>query len=612
MKARSINGLGVAGAAMVTFMALVAVFAPLLAPYSGTERAGRPFLRPSSTHLLGTDDFGHDLFSQLLFGARGSLSIGLSAAAMALVVGFAVALIAGYFRGATESILMRIVDLMIAFPFFVLVIVLSAFFGQGTLTTIIVIGAVIWARPARVLRSQVIRIRELEHVTVASAMGARPPRIILRHILPRVAPLAAVQFVRAANVAVLTEASLSFLGLGDPDRVSWGTTLFFAQVRSAFLTDAWVWWILPPGVALTLVIVGFAYMGQAVDEWADPRLRNTGRRPLSVSRSAALAEPVSDADPVFSVDGISVEYQAQGHPVRAVTDVSVTIGRGQVTGLVGESGSGKSTLVMAALGLLRSPGRITGGTVSLNGRSVGRPIRVGMAALRGREIALVPQNAMNALNPAYTILHQVAESAALTRSEEAADVRAREVLEMVGIRADRHRSFPHELSGGMRQRVLIAMALANEPTVLIADEPVSGLDVVTQAQILDLLLDLRDRLGVGILLVSHDLPLVARVADEIVVLYAGSVVERGPAASVLAGADHPYTQLLAKAYPSLRGSNDELVAIPGTPPDLARLPPGCPFHPRCPLGVPECEDWTPTATVSADDRSVSCLLVEKR
>lgn len=604
--------IGAVGASTLVFIGVVAAMAPWLAPFDPVARVGRPFEPPGARHLLGTDDVGRDLFSQLLHGARSSLVIGVSAALFAVTVGFAVALIAGYSGGSIESVLMRIVDLMIAFPFFVLVVVLSAFFGQGLLTTIVVIGAVIWARPARVLRSQVIRIRELEHVAVATAMGATPWRIITRHLLPRVAPLAAAQFVRAANVAVLVEASLSFLGLGDPDRVSWGTTLFFAQVRNAFLTDAWLWWVVPPGLALTAVIVGFAYLGHAVEEWADPRIRRRRRLPARVRTAVALDPPDLDGeDPVLEIERLCAEYRGDQRAVRAVHDVSLRVHRGEIVGLVGESGSGKSTLVMATLGLLRPPGRVTSGSVRVNGRDVGLPKRSGIASLRGREISLIPQNAMNALNPSYTVVDQVAEAAALRDGASEPATRAREVLDLVGIPAVRHEAFPHELSGGMRQRVLIAMALVNEPTVLVADEPLSGLDVVTQAEVIDLLLGLRARLGVGVLLVSHDLPLVGRVADRIVVMYAGTVVEAGPARAVTGIPDHPYSRLLVGAYPPLRGPHRQLLTIPGDPPDLSRLPPGCPFHPRCPDATETCREHVPEL-ISLDGRATACPVVGRR
>jgi peptide/nickel transport system permease protein len=574
--------LGVVGAVLVGACLAAALFAPVLSPYGPDETAGLPFLRPSSAHPLGTNDVGQDLFAQLLHGARLSLVIALGAALVAVVVGSAVALVAGYYRGPVETVLMRIVDLMLGFPFLVLVIVLAAFFGRGLGTTIFVIATVLWARPARILRSQVLKLREHAHVVAAKAMGASGLRVIGRHIVPRIAPLAAAQFVRAANVAVMLEASLAFLGLGDPDRVSWGTILYFANARSAFLTDAWQWWVLPPGLALTTVILGLAFVGSAVEEWAD------------------------DA-PALSLAGLVVEYQLGRSVVRAVDGVDLEVERGRILGLVGESGSGKTTIALTAAGVLRPPGRVVAGDLSLGGRPVGRPSRPALAPYRGRDVALVPQAAMNALNPAYPVLRQVVEAARLTRDEAAAEVRSRQLLERVGLDPSRHQAFPHELSGGMRQRAVIAMALVNDPDLLVADEPASGLDVVTRAQVLKLLTELRDELRLGILLVSHDLPTVSRIADDLAVMYAGRIVERGPAAVVSASPRHPYTRALFGAFPSLKGERRPLAAVPGEVPDLSRTPEGCRFRARCAEAVDGCATTDP-ALAGDGSHTVACIV----
>ena len=555
--------LGVVGAALLALLVGAAAFAPLLAAHPPDVASGRPFEPPSGRHLLGTNDIGEDLFAQLLYGGRVSLSIAILSALVAVTVGLAVALVAGYRRGRVDAALMRVVDLTLSFPFLVLVIVLAAFFGRGLLTTVVVIGAVIWARPARVLRSQVIKVREYQHVMAAVAMGAGGTRVVVRHLLPRIAPLAAAQFVRAANVSVMLEASLSFLGLGDPTRVSWGTILHFANARNAILTDAWPWWILPPGLALTAAVIAFAFLGYAVEEWADPRLAATTRRHLrGRGRTPVPApEPVAGYDgPVLEVRGLTVEYRTPKEPVRAVDDVSFRIPPGTTVGLVGESGSGKSTIVTALLGLTRPPGRLVAGELTWRGHDLGRARRAVLEGMRGRQIALVPQSAMNALNPAYTVHRQVAEAAALTRTGAEAASRATELLELVGLPAHRQRAYPHEFSGGMRQRVVIAMALANDPALLVADEPVTGLDVVTQARIMALLLDLRDRFGMAMLLVSHDLPLVAHAADQLLVMHEGRIVESGPTASVTAAPEHPYTRHLLSAFPSATGARVDLTS----------------------------------------------------
>jgi peptide/nickel transport system permease protein len=552
--------LGAAGAVLLGLLVSAAALAPLLARHPATTASGRPFEAPSARHWLGTNDVGEDLFAQLLLGARISLTIALLSALLAVAVGLAVALAAGYWRGRVETVLMRLVDLVLAFPFLVLVIVLAAFFGRGLWTTVAVIAAVMWARPARVLRSQVLKVREFPHVTAAAAMGATSARIVTRHLVPRVAPLAAAQFVRAANVSVMLEASLSFLGLGDPSRVSWGSILHFANARNAILTDAWPWWILPPGLALTAAVVAFAFLGYAVEEWADPRLaqRTPPRRRLRAVAAGTLAPPPDFSGPVLEVRDLSVEYRTSRATLRAVDGVSLTVAAGSTIGLVGESGSGKSTLVTALLGLTRPPGRVVAGNVQLHGHDLGRARPSLLAAARGRQIALVPQSAMNALNPAYPVVRQVAEAAALTRDAPAAAARAAELLELVGIPPSRHRAFPHEFSGGMRQRVVIAMALVNDPSLLVADEPVTGLDVVTQARILRLLLDVRERFGMSMLLISHDLPLVAHAADELLVMHRGRIVEAGPSREVASSPQHPYTRHLLQSFPTLHGPRGEL------------------------------------------------------
>ena len=600
--------LGLAGALLLTVLAAGAVFAPLLSGHDPGVLSGRPFEPPSVSHPLGTNDVGEDLWAQLLFGARVSLMIALVAAFVATALGLLVALVAGYYRGQVEAVLMRVIDLTLSFPFLVLVIVLATFFGRGLPATILVISAVLWARPARVLRSQVLKASEAGHVLAVRSMGASAVRVIVRHILPRVVPLAAAQFVRAANIAVLLEASLAFLGLGDPVRVSWGTILHFANARNAFLTEAWPWWVLPPGLALTAAVVGFAFIGYAVEEWADPRLSRPAQRSLRITAAPQPQHQPANG-PVLEVRDLAIQYETSKGLVRAVDGISFDITPGRVVGLVGESGSGKTTAVMALLGLLRPPARIVAGEVRLNGRDLGRARRSRIAPLRGREIALIPQIAMNALNPAYTAHRQVAEAAGLTRPDRrAAAARASELLDLVQIPASRHRAYPHELSGGMRQRIVIAMAIVNVPSLLIADEPVTGLDVVTQVRIVDLLLELRGQMGTAILLISHDLPLAATAADDLLVMYAGRIVESGPADRVTAYPAHPYTRALLHAFPSLRGPRERLVAITGDPPDLLTSPPGCRFQPRCPDAVDRCRLMDPAVVDVHTDHRCACLL----
>jgi oligopeptide/dipeptide ABC transporter ATP-binding protein len=306
--------------------------------------------------------------------------------------------------------------------------------------------------------------------------------------------------------------------------------------------------------------------------------------------------------------GLRVHYETDEGPVHAVEDLDLVVGRNRIVGLVGESGCGKTTLAMTVLGLIPSPGRVVGGTLRVDGRDLTAMPPADVARLRGRVMSLVPQSAMNALNPAYTVHRQIAEAASLTREPSAARRRATELLDLVGLAAERGDAYPHELSGGMRQRVVIAMALANDPALIVADEPLTGLDVLTQARIIRLLLDLQQQTGVAVLLVSHDLPLVSRVVDDLVVMYAGRVVESGTASQVTTSPHHPYTRDLLRAFPRLRGPRREVTSIPGRPPDLLVPPPGCPFHPRCSEAWDECTRIRPPRYPVGPHHDSACLL----
>ena len=264
--------LGIAGAVIVFLMVFMAIFAPWLAPYDPTERVARPFQPPSAEHWLGTNDVGQDLLSELIFGARVSLTVGVVAALVALLIGTTVGLLAGYYPKRLGTVLMRTVDVVLILPFLPLLIVLAAYLGRSLINTIIVIGALIWAAPARVIRSQVLSLRSREYVLAAQTMGAPDSWSIMRHVMPRTALLATSTFVRAVSSAILLEAALSFLGLGDPIQKSWGSILFWAQQRGAFLTPAWKWWVLPPGVMIMLASLGFALIAFAVEERINPRL----------------------------------------------------------------------------------------------------------------------------------------------------------------------------------------------------------------------------------------------------------------------------------------------------------------------------------------------------
>jgi oligopeptide/dipeptide ABC transporter ATP-binding protein len=322
------------------------------------------------------------------------------------------------------------------------------------------------------------------------------------------------------------------------------------------------------------------------------------RQPRTAGLLDTGGSPASHSGPVLDIRDLSVVYRTGQGDVRAVDHVNLALHAGEVVGLAGESGSGKSTLAYGACRLLRPPALITGGSVRYSGSRMAEPTDVlrllpqQLRRLRWREIAIVFQSAMNALNPVLNVRDQLVDvmHAHLQLSRDEAHDKAGDLLDLVSIPRSRLRSYPHELSGGMRQRVMIAMALATEPEVVIMDEPTTALDVVVQRDILVQVVELKERLGLSILFITHDISLLLELADRIAVMYAGQLVEVGTASQIQREPAHPYTRGLLNSFPSLHGARRELAGIPGSPPDLHSPPPGCPFLPRCDFGTPACAE----------------------
>jgi oligopeptide/dipeptide ABC transporter ATP-binding protein len=328
-----------------------------------------------------------------------------------------------------------------------------------------------------------------------------------------------------------------------------------------------------------------------------------------------------DNDPILEISDFSVVYRTPRGDVRAVDHVNLSLHAGEVVGLAGESGSGKSTLAYGSCRLLRPPALITSGSVLYRGRRFPSGVEIltrrpdELTELRWREIAIVFQSAMNALNPVLTVGDQILDviEAHLHVSKEEATERVESLFDFVSIPRQRMKSYPYELSGGMRQRVMIAMALATDPEIVIMDEPTTALDVVVQRDILAQIVELKERLSFAVLFITHDLSLLLELADRVAVMYAGKLVEIASAEEIHHEAAHPYTKGLLNSFPSLRGPRRELTGIPGTPPDLRNLPPGCPFLPRCPYGTAACEDidmsLSKVATSSDPDHVTACPFV---
>jgi oligopeptide transport system ATP-binding protein len=322
------------------------------------------------------------------------------------------------------------------------------------------------------------------------------------------------------------------------------------------------------------------------------------------------------ATPLLEVDDLRVEFHTRDGVAHVLNGVDYHVDAGETLAVLGESGSGKSVTANTIMGILESPpGVVTGGAVRYRGEELLTATPARRRELRGEHIAMVFQDALSALNPVFTVGFQIGEQLRTRRgmSRRDAEKRAVELLDLVGIPGARQRvrNHPHQFSGGMRQRVMIAMSLALDPDVLIADEPTTALDVTVQAQIMDLLAEIQSERQMGLILITHDLGVVAEVADRIAVMYAGRIVEHADVHSLYANPCHPYTRALLESIPRVDTKGTTLRAIRGLPPSLTRIPPGCPFHPRCPMAADVCTDVVPPLEVLPGGRSSACLFAEE-
>jgi peptide/nickel transport system permease protein len=611
------NRLAALGAVVLGVIVVLAVLTPLLPlhPPNTTDTANR-FLRPfSEGHLLGTDHLGRDLLSRLMWGTRLSLAVGFAAALIAGLAGAAIGVIAGYFGGRTDNVTMRGVDMLMAFPYILLALAIVAVLGPGLLNALIAVAVVNIPFFARNIRGVTVGIAHREFIDAARLAGMGNARILWSEVVPNIVPVVVIAMSTTIGWMILETAGLSFLGLGSqPPQADLGSML--GEARSAMITAPHT--SIVPGVMILLIVMSVNLLGDGIRDALDPRLRSGAlARPMAATRvdraNAPEAPPAAQGAGLLRIDDLETQFHVGARVYRAVNKVSLSLDPGECLGLIGESGSGKSVTALSVMGLVASPpGVITGGAARLDGQDlIGAPYAL-LRSLRGRRVAYIFQDPLSTLHPLYRIGDQLIEAirvhSPLGHAEAAA--RAIRLLEDVRIpnAAARARAFPHELSGGMRQRVGIAMALANDPDIIIADEPTTALDVTVQAQILSLLDDLRRDRGLAILFITHDFGVVGQLCDRVAVMYGGRIVETGPTAQVLAAPAHPYTRRLIACVPELGTGRRALAAIPGLPPAVDALPPGCAFAPRCDKAQDACR--TGEIALQGGARQVRCLFPE--
>lgn len=600
---RSERKLGVlfwVAACWIVLLVFLALFRDLL-PLRDPEALGirtrevRKFEDPSWNTWFGGDSQGRDQLARVIQGARPALIIGITVTVIAGLLGSIIGVTAGYLRGKVDAVTTIVIDIFLAFPGLVLLIAVRASFGNSMIVFIALFSITSIPAYARIVRGASFALAERDFVDAAAAMGATKRRVLWKELAPNVAiPVLSFAFIGFALV-IVAEGGLAFIGLS-LDEVTWGKLI--AEGAGDIRDHAHV--SLIPATVMFLTILAFNIAGDSLRRLYSPREVATQRR-LNV-------EGRHEANPDGSVLHISDLFTTLSTPagdVHAVDGVSLSVQAGQALGVVGESGSGKTMILRSIVGAFALSDVTRSGTIEVAGVDMLRAESDELMRTLGTEIGMVSQNPLTALNPVRRIETQIIEPMLVHRglSKSEARVRALDLLRLVGIPAPERRlkEFPHQLSGGMRQRVTIAIALANEPKLLLADEPTTALDVTVQDQILRLLSDLQRDRQMAMVLVTHDLAVVKGFTDQVAIVYGGQVVEFGSTAEIFANPRHRYTVALMQSMPDLDlPSHSVLTTIEGTPPSLLRPPPGCRFAPRCPAAQDVCKSLSPSATAGED------------
>jgi peptide/nickel transport system permease protein len=635
---------GLLSLVLITLLMLDVIFAPIFLTDPATNLSLLHANEgPSAAHLAGTDQLGRDLLARTLIAGRLSVEISLGAAVIAALLGLAIGLATATVGRRVRTTLERGVDAMIAFPAIIIIVLISTVIGTGLTGAVIGVGVAGSARFARLVSTLAASIGGRDFVRAARILGVSRRKIMTRHVLPNIAEPVVISLSFILTVALIVNSGLSFLGLGvQPPRYDWGRMLT-EGVQSLYLNPLLA---VVPAVALAIAALAIGFFGEAVARalnprlWIRPEVAKRRRRQIAAidllapapdldrlagsagaaaeaeAEADAKGDPGADADdltpakPLLTVRDLTVSFPHGPGWTDVVRGVSFSIAPGARLGIVGESGSGKTMTMLAIAQLTPFPGRMRG-TVALQGSDLGRLRQRELDALLGRQLGFIFQDPMSSLNPALTIGRHLTERAEVHQglSKKDATVSAVARLREVNLPAPASHlhQYPRELSGGMRQRAMIAMSLINQPSLLICDEPTTALDVTVQAQIMDLLGHVNADVGAAIMLVSHDLGLIAQNCERILVMYAGRIVEDLSRDQLRADPRHPYTRALLAAVPDPSQHRDHAFAsIAGEPPDSADPPPGCPFHPRCPLATERCRAQRPPLRRESSGRRLAC------
>ncbi len=553
--------LAAASVGFVLLLTLLAIAAPVIAPYDPlASDLAATFQLPNAQHLLGTDNLGRDILTRLMFSAGPALLNAAIAIATTLIVAVPIAVYIGYVRNWLDATVVRVGEIVMAIPSIAVLLMVLAFFGQSMTWVMVAFGLLAAPSVTRVVRSAAIGVSEEPYIDAAKVSGLRTLSIVRRHILPRVSGTIVINLSLIAAGSLGVSAGLNFLGLGvTPPEPSLGSMI--SEGNTYLQREPWI--IVPPAVVLTLTVIAFILLGDGLrdtitEKWDGSNVQKARARKIpkealvGAEATPAVTKPTFALEnPIVRISNLTIGYPSAASDsgyVEVVSDVSFEVGPQETLGLVGESGCGKTTTSMAILGLLAKGGEVLHGSIEIDGAATEKMSRKERDALRGSTVALISQEPMVALDPLYTVGNQLSEAIKRHTKLRGGAVRKRmlELLSQVRINDPQKvsRSYPFEISGGMAQRVAIAIALAGDPRLLIADEPTTALDVTVQAEILDLLRTIQAERHMGLLLVTHNFGVVADLCDRVAVMKDGKIVELTDAETLFDAPSNDYTKLL--------------------------------------------------------------------
>ena len=616
---------GIVGGVIFAALLLLAIVGPpIWGSRATTTNLAVAYQSHSAEHLLGTDSLGRDILARTLSATRLTLELGFLAAALSAIVGFGVGTLVAALGPRLRGMGRRVIEISMSFPPILLALFLVTIIGSGAKGAVIAIG--LGAAPgfARLAENYATSVGAKEFIISARATGVGRGRLIGRYLLPNMAePLVLAGLAYFAG-SIIDISGLDFLGVGvQPPSYDWGT-LLTTGVQAIYVTP---WAAVAPALMITITGMSLVFLGEALARALNPRLWFvTSHRPRALrlldrdapqrrSRAGedASASGVRSGDVVLRVEDLGVLVPSTSGPRRLIEGVSLQVRAGEVLGIVGETGSGKTLTALSLAGLVPHPLRAQAARLEIDGVEVDSLPERRRARHLGTSVAMIFQDPMSSMNPAARVGSQLTDGARRHRSLHRREAREEAIKRLGQVRiGDAKRAlrrYPHQFSGGMQQRIMIAMGLMARPRVLLADEPTTALDVTVQAQVLEVLREIKENENTAIILISHNLGVVNQLCDRVLVMYAGRIVEEGTRERVLSQPRHPYTQGLLGSIPELTAdTHRDLRAIPGRPPAPGQETGGCPFAPRCPLVVERCRSEQPPLTALADDDRVACFV----